>query len=60
VEHTTGGGRVEDDEKAGLFGLALGIGLGLWATIGDGGIGVGVFAVLVIVASLAWLSTSMI
>ena len=51
---------MEDDEKLGLFGLALGIGLGLWATVGDGGIAVGVFAVLIIVASLAWLSTSLI
>ena len=60
MEDTTGGGRVEDDEKLGLFGLALGIGLGLWATVGDGGIAVGVFAVLIIVAGLAWLSTSLI
>jgi len=60
VEDATGGGRVEDDEKVGLFGLALGIGLGLWATVGDGGVGIGVVAVLIIVASLAWLSTSVI
>ena len=51
---------MEDDEKVALFGLALGIGLGLWATVGHGGITVGVFAVLIIVASLAWLSMSVI
>jgi hypothetical protein len=60
MEDTTGGGRVEDDEKVALFGLALGVGLGLWATIGDGGIGIGVIAALIIVASLVWLSMSVI
>ena len=49
-----------DDEKVALFGLALGVGLGLWATVSDGGPGVGVIAVLMIVAGLAWLSTSLI
>ena len=45
------------DEKEGtaLLGLLLGVGLGLWSTAGDGGVGVGVFAVLLIVASAAWL-----
>jgi hypothetical protein len=51
---------MEDDEKVALFGLALGIGLGLWATIGDGGIGIGVIAALITVASLVWLSMSVI
>ena len=51
---------MDDDEKVALFGLALGVGLGLWATVSDGGPGIGVIAVLMIVASLAWLSTSVL
>ncbi|MDT7581519.1 MAG: hypothetical protein QOK35_2783 [Pseudonocardiales bacterium] len=44
------------DEKDGtaLLGLALGIGLAFWA-MGDGNIGLGLLAILVIVASVAWL-----
>jgi hypothetical protein len=46
---------VDENERGGLIGLALGIGLGMWATVGDGGIGGGLLAILVIVASVAWL-----
>lgn len=49
---------MEDHEGGGLVGLLLGIGLGVWATVGHGGIGVGLLSILVIVASVAWLSTS--
>jgi hypothetical protein len=51
---------VDDHERGGLLGLALGIGLGLWATVGEGGITIGIFAVLVIVGSVAWLGSSVI
>ena len=46
------------NEGGGLLGLALGIGMGAWATVGGGGIVVDLLAVLVIAASIAWLSTS--
>ena len=49
------------DEKDGtaLLGLALGIGLAMWAT-SDGNIGLGLLAILVIVASVAWLGAGVL
>ena len=52
-----GGMRVEDDNGIrGLLGLAVGIGLGLWSMVGHGGIATGLLAIVVMVASMAWLS----
>jgi hypothetical protein len=51
---------MDENAGGGLLGLLCGIGLGVWATVGHGGTGVGVLAVLVIVASIAWLSASII
>jgi len=47
---------MDENEGGGLLGLLCGSGLGLWATLGNGGIAMGVVAVLVIVASIVWLS----
>ena len=47
---------MDEGGGGGLLGLACGIGLGMWATVGHGGVVLGVLAVLVIVASIAWLS----
>ena len=45
---------MDDNDGTALLGLALGIGLAVWAT-SDGNIGLGLLAILVIVASVAWL-----
>ena len=51
---------MDDDERGGLVGLLLGVGLGVLAAAGHGGIGLGVVAALLIVGSIAWLSTSFV
>jgi hypothetical protein len=45
---------VDENERGGLVGLAVGIGLGLLA-MSDHNIAIGLLSVLVIVASIAWL-----
>jgi len=49
---------MDENERGGLVGLALGIGLAMWATVGDGGIGVGLLAIVVIVGSVVWLGAA--
>ena len=49
---------MDDDERGGLVGLLLGLGLGALATWGHGGMGLGVVAALLVIGSIAWLSTS--
>ena len=48
----------EKDGKA-LLGLVLGIGLGLWST-STGNVGLGLVAILMIVASVAWLGAGVL